>query len=90
VQAVLDAMSRSSEPPSEAESLAAWRRVLDQGLHSGLEIAIARLLDLKDVASREKIAAAIERLQKLDPRRADVARLAERLAAEMPEPPVPK
>lgn len=88
VQAVLDALARSDEPPTEAETLAAWRSVLDQSVYSALEVAIEKLLDLKDTASREKVAAALERLRKVSvcpP--GEIDRLAARLAAEMLEPP---
>lgn len=87
VQAVLDTLARSAEPPTSEETLAAWRRTLDGSVYSGLEIGVAKLLDLHDVASRPKLADAVRRLVANGVRGMAVepAMLAERLAAEMPE-----
>jgi hypothetical protein len=92
VQALLDALARSDEPPSPEETLAAWRRTLEQSPYGGLDVGIAKLIDLRDVESRPRMAVAIQRLKSVNVRcrSVDPAVLAERLAREMPEAPAPK
>jgi hypothetical protein len=89
VRALLGALRRTNEPPTAEETLAAWRRVVDRDGGAGIEFAIDALLDLKDVESRDKIAAAINRASSYwggGDYRVDVEKLRRRFRAAMPEP----
>jgi hypothetical protein len=97
VQALLDALAASPAPPTAAETLAAWRRVVARPANAGIDVAVTKLLDLKDIESRDAIAAAIERLSQWSAASygraevaVDVVGLKKRFAAEMPAPPAPK
>jgi hypothetical protein len=63
VEALIEALRKTSEPASDDEARAAWRRVVDGAVELGVRHGVIALFNLHDVAFADRIAAAIDRME---------------------------
>lgn len=97
VDALIALLESSGAPVPREERVEIWRRVLQTAATNGAVRAAQALLDLRDVASRERLVETLDRVDALLKRdddatatlRKDVAALRARIASEMPPPPTP-
>jgi hypothetical protein len=96
VAALLDVLRRTKQPPTDDETRAAWRRLLESKRPDHVLDAVSELLDLHDRDARQLLVAALDRcakhveVRKSESRQSKLERLLDRLAKEMPEETPPK